>query len=54
MNEIAKQLDMQVITIPSSVHWMEMTAEELEQIKGIIDWILEKKNDTNGETGAGS
>ena len=54
VTEIAKQLDMKVITIPSSIHWMEMTREELEQVKGIIDWILEKKNDTDSETGAGS
>jgi len=45
---------MKVITIPSSIYWMEMTREELEQVKGIIDWILEKKNDTDSETGAGS
>lgn len=54
VNEIAKHLDMQVIAIPSAVHWMEMTREELTQIRNIIDWILEKKNDTNSETRTGS
>ena len=47
-------MNMKVITIPSSVHWTEMTKDELIQIKGIIDWILEKKDDTNSETRAGS
>ena len=47
VNEIAKHIDMQVIAIPSSVHWFEMSREELIQVKNIIDWILEKKqNDT--------
>ena len=47
VNEIAKHIDMQVITIPSCVHWMEMSKEELIQVRNIIDWILEKKqNDT--------
>ncbi len=43
VNEIAKHLKMQAIAIPSSVHWFEMSSEELVQIKNIIDWILEKK-----------
>ena len=54
VNEIAKHMDMQVIAIPSAIHWMEMTREELIQVRNILDWILEKKNDTNSETGTGS
>ena len=54
INDTAKQMGMQVIVIPSAIHWMEMTREELIQVKGIIDWILEKKDDTNSEAGAGS
>ena len=44
VNEIAKYLDMQVIAIPSAIHWFEMSREELIQVKNIIDWILERKN----------
>ena len=54
VNEIAKHMDMQVVAIPSAIHWMEMTREELIQVRNILDWILEKKNDTNSETGTGS
>lgn len=54
VNEIAKRMNMQVITIPSAMHWMEMTREELIQVRNILDWILEKKNDTDSETGTGS
>ena len=32
-----------------------MSREELIQVKGILDWILEKKNnDTNSETRTGT
>lgn len=53
VNEIAKHMNMQVIAIPSSVHWFEMSKEELIQVRNIIDWILERKgNDTYSEARA--
>jgi hypothetical protein len=54
VNEIAKHMNMQVIVIPSAIHWMEMSREELIQMRNIIDWILEKKHDSNSEAGTGS
>ena len=53
VSEIAKNMNMTVITIPSAIHWMEMDREELLQVRGIIDWILEKKgHDTYSEARA--
>lgn len=43
-----------VIAIPECIKWFEMSREELMQVRGILDWILEKKNDINSETGTGS
>lgn len=54
VKKIAQNMEMDVVTIPSAIHWMEMSREELLQVRGILDWVLEKKNDTNSETGTGS
>lgn len=54
VKKIAQNMKMDVITIPSAIHWMEMSREELLQVRGILDWVLEKKNDTNSEAGAGT
>lgn len=53
VKKIAQNMEMDVVTIPSAIHWMEMSREELLQVRGILDWVLEKKNDTNSETGTG-
>lgn len=53
VNEIAKNIDMKVIAIPDAIHWMEMSREELIQVRNILDWVLEKKdNDTYSEARA--
>lgn len=54
IKKIAQNMEMDVITIPSAIHWTEMSREELLQVRGILDWVLEKKDDTNSETGTGS
>jgi len=44
-----------VVAIPECIQWFEMSREELIQVRGILDWILEKKNnDTNSETRTGT
>lgn len=43
-----------VIAIPECIKWFEMTREELMQVRGILDWILEKKNDSDSEAGTGT
>ncbi len=53
VSEITKNMNMTAIAIPSAIHWIEMDREELLQVRGIIDWILEKKeHDTYGEARA--
>lgn len=42
-----------VIAIPECIKWFEMSREELIQIRGTLDWILEKKgHDTYSEARA--
>ena len=46
--------DNDVIMLPNICQFTEMTIEELKQVRDLLNYVLEKKNDTNGETGAGS
>ena len=54
IHEIVARYGLDVLSIPSCVSWCEMSAEELQQVKGLIDFLLEKKNDTDSETGTGT
>lgn len=38
---------MKVIMIPNYVQWAELSHEELLQMRKILDWVLENKNDTD-------
>ncbi len=38
---------MKVIMIPSYVQWAELDHEELLQVRKMLDWVLENKNDTD-------
>lgn len=54
VSQMMKPYCIDVIAIPECIKWYEMSKEELEQVKGIIDWVLEKRdNDTNSEARTG-
>lgn len=38
---------MKVVMIPNYVQWAELSHEELLQMRKILDWVLENKNDTD-------
>lgn len=54
IHDIVSQYGLDVLSIPSCISWSTMSAEELQQVKGLIDFLLEKKDDTDSETGTGT
>jgi hypothetical protein len=38
---------MKIIMIPNYVQWAELNHEELLQVRKMLDWVLENKNDTD-------
>lgn len=47
VDEITHDMGLKVIAIPESFQWAELSVDELKQVRSILDWVLEnKENDT--------
>lgn len=47
VDEMTHDMGVKIIAIPESFQWLELSIDELKQVRSILDWVLEnKENDT--------
>lgn len=51
---LAEFTDDPLIMMPNVCQFTEMTREQLEEVKKLLNYALEKKDDTNSEAGTGA